>query len=64
MITVTIAINAQVVYARSAVNITKTKCGCDGEPQMYRLDTGQLVEHPFGDILGLTHKLIDTIEVT
>lgn len=41
MLTVSILINGQPIYTRSAVNISID----DEQPQKYRLDTGEIILH-------------------
>jgi hypothetical protein len=59
MITVTIAVNAQVIYARTAVNVGELKDGV----YEYEVDDGTTIEH-FRDAgaIPLAHKMLDTIE--
>lgn len=64
MITITISINTHVLYARTAVNITEEKGGKYATGmQFYKLDTGSIIEHPYGDIKGLVKKMVESIEI-
>lgn len=59
MITVSILINTQPIYTRSATNISKD----DNQPQRYRLDTGEIIYHTQSDgAVELARKLLDTIQ--
>jgi hypothetical protein len=56
MITVSILINGQPIYTRSAVNRI-------AETGAYILDTGEMIVHdPKDGAIALAHKMLDTIE--
>lgn len=58
MITVTVAINGKVIYARTAVNRIKERGG-------YECDEGTLIQHdPEDGAVALAKKLLDTITET
>ena len=60
MITVSISINGQPIYTRTAVNIGNAD---DGIHSAYELDTGQIIEHKRPDgAIKLAHKMLDTIK--
>lgn len=59
MITVSILINGQPIYTRSAVR----KRGCIGEVCAYKCDDGSIIEHHYDDgAVTLAHKMLDTIK--
>jgi hypothetical protein len=64
MITVSILINGQPIFSRSATNITEEKGGMFGlGKQVYRVDTGELVAHRYEDgAVKLAIKLLKTIK--
>lgn len=58
MITVSISINGNVIYARTAVNISKS----DDEINSYKLDTGRIIKHNQSDgAIVLAKKMLKTI---
>ena len=63
MITVSIAINAQAIATRSAVNITEQKGGFYGQgEQLYQLDDGSIIHHNFEDgVVKLAIKMLKKI---
>ncbi|GAF67593.1 unnamed protein product [marine sediment metagenome] len=59
MITVTIAINGQVILARSSVNQKKKKYG----KTIYKCDNGSIILHNSDDgAVELAKKMLDTIK--
>lgn len=61
MITVSILINGQPIYTRSASNISKhNSYSKDSE---YKVDDGNIIKHKQKDgAIKLAHKLLDTIK--
>ncbi len=62
MITVSILINGEPIYTRSAVNVTAKERPvpdvCD-----YKVDTGEIIQHRRSDgVVLLAYKLLGTIE--
>jgi hypothetical protein len=56
LITVSILINGQPIFTRSAVRVVT------GEPNQYRVDDGSLIEHHYdAGAVALAHKLLDSI---
>jgi len=64
MISVSIAINGEPIYCRSAVNITQEEGGVYGkDKQFYRLDTGEKITNYYGDgAVKLAIKMLKTIK--
>lgn len=65
MITVSILINGQPIYTRSAINITEEAGGKYGKgKQVYRIDTGEiLINHKSEDgAIKLAMKMLETIK--
>lgn len=59
MITVSILINGQPLYTRSAFRID----GKQGEVCKYKCDDGSIITHNYNDgAVKLAHKLLDTIK--
>ena len=59
MITVSILINGEPIYARSAVNITKGK----SDKSEYKCDDGTIIEHKRTEgAVMLAKKMLDTIQ--
>lgn len=59
MITVTILINGQPLYTRSAFRLE----GKQGEVCKYKCDDGSIITHNYNDgAVQLAHKLLDTIK--
>jgi len=59
MITVQILINGQVIYARSAVNISNDSI----QPQTYKLDTGRKIKHQQSSgAVKLAKKMLNSIK--
>jgi len=65
MLTVSISINGNPIYTRTAVNVSNNEGGivkAAGQPDMYRVDDGQVVRHnPKEGAVALAHLLLDTI---
>lgn len=62
MITVSILINGQPVYTRSAVNRTPTN-NPTSQQAVYEVDDGSFIKHNRKDgAVVLAHKLLDTIK--
>lgn len=60
MITVTILINGQPVYTRSAHRREQTVI--KGKRSTYKVDTGEIIEHDYDDgAVILAKKMLDTI---
>ena len=65
MITVSISINGQPIYTRSAVNVTEEAGGKYGKgKQVYRMDTGEiLINHKTEDgAIKLACRMLETIK--
>lgn len=64
MITVQILINGQVIYARSAVNITKEPdCFNEDKLNIYKNCDGQILKHkPKCGAVKLAKMMLDTID--
>jgi len=61
MITVSISVNENVVYARSARR-QEGDINHDGT-NTYKTDSGEIVEHSYGNgIISLAKKILDTIK--
>lgn len=57
MITVTVSINGQPIFTRSAVRVVT------GEPNQYRVDDGTTIEHHYdAGAVELAKKMLDTIK--
>jgi len=64
MMTVKIEVNGNVIYCRSAVNITKGEYE-ECKWNKYKVDTGEVIEHkPIDGAIPLAKKLLDTIKET
>lgn len=63
MITVSIAINAQAIYTRSAVNVTEQCGGIYGQgEQVYETDDHRIIKHKFEDgAVKLAMKMLKNI---
>jgi len=62
MISVSILINGQPIYTRSAVNVTHPEMA-DGKSAVYECDEGTVIEHDIEDgAVVLAKKLLDTIK--
>lgn len=61
MITVSISVNGEVVYARSA---RRQEYAIDSDiPNTYKTDAGEIIEHYYGHgIVPLAKKILDTIK--
>ena len=60
-ITVTILINGQPIYTRSARNVSQSGTK-DDEISMYKVDTGEVIAHKRKDgAVKLAKKMLDTI---
>ncbi len=65
MITVSILINGEPIFTRSATNITEplSKQLKEGAWNNYKVDTGEIMRHKRSDgAVVLAHKLLDTIK--
>ena len=61
MITVTISINGEPIFTRSACRVNEINPNCFE----YRVDTGEHILHdPKDGAVGLSHKLLETITET
>ena len=60
MITVSILINGQPIYTRSAVR----ESGSISEICTYRCDDGSILTHTYDGAVTLAHKMLDTIKET
>jgi hypothetical protein len=59
MITVTISINGQPIYTRTAVNVTKGK----QKLNIYKVDDGSIIKHnPEHGAVVLSKMMLDTIK--
>ena len=62
MITVSILINGQPIYTRTAVNSGATVNQPNGQHHIYTLDTGEVIKHKQKDgAVVLAMKMLDTI---
>lgn len=65
MITVTISINGEPIYTRTAVNVGDCTNFVNGFPErcsVYQVDTGETLKHKRDDgAVALTRKMLDTI---
>lgn len=60
MITVSISINGEPIYTRTAINISK---GPRTKEQTYKLDDGTIINHQVKDgAVKLAQKMLDTIK--
>lgn len=64
MITVQVLINGQVLFCRSASNISDDKhYKKKGEIHKYKCDDGRIIEHrPSEGVIPLCKKMLDTIQ--
>jgi len=62
MITVTILINGQPIYTRSAVNISEG-IKTEADKNAYKVDDGTILRHiPEDGAIALVKKMLDTIK--
>lgn len=60
MLTVSISINGEPIYARSARRQENVK---KGEKATYKTDAGDIIEFTYGDsVIELAKKILDTIK--
>lgn len=59
MITVSVSINGEPIYTRTAVNVKQRKTGIDD----YKCDEGTIIQHRYDDgAIVLAKKMLDTIK--